>query len=325
MEINKNTKNILIAAGITALSVAAIGGLYHLTVKSMMKLALDRKEPKIMNKGKEILMGSEELSVIMGKLMDAAEKLESQPHETVEITADDGVNLVGHWYPCEGAKRVIIAMHGWRSDWSRDFGIISQFWHNQGCSVLYAEQRGQGDSGGEYMGFGLLERFDCLQWINWIEEHSDSSLPVYLAGVSMGASTVLMTSGFELPRRIHGIVADCGFTSPHAIWKYVVQNNLKIPYGLYSAVADELCRKKIQVGSKDYSCAQALENCKVPVLFIHGTDDHFVPVEMTFENYKACKSPKRLLVVPGADHGMSYLVDTKGYQNTMTEFFNNFD
>ncbi|MBQ8001563.1 MAG: alpha/beta hydrolase [Ruminococcus sp.] len=325
MAMNKNTKNILIAAGVTALSVAAVGTLYHFTVKSMMKLALDRKEPKIMNKGREKLMGSEELSVIMGKLMDAAEKLESQDHETVEITADDGVRLVAHWYPCEGAKRVIVAMHGWRSDWSRDFGIISQFWHKNGCSVLYAEQRGQGDSGGEYMGFGLLERYDCLRWVNWVQEHTDSSLPIYLAGISMGASTVLMTSGFELPERVHGIMADCGFTSPHAIWKYVVQNNLKIPYGLYSAVADELCRKKIQVSSKDFSCAQALENCKIPVLFIHGTDDHFVPVEMTFENYKACKGHKRLLVVPGADHGMSFLVDTQGYENAMTEFFKDFD
>ncbi len=325
MAMNKNTKNILIAAGVTALSVAAIGGIYHLTVKSMMKLALDRKEPMIMNKGRERLMGSEELSVIMGKLMDASEKLESQEHEIIEITADDGVKLVAHWYPCKNAKRIIIAMHGWRSEWSRDFGIISDFWHKNGCSVLYAEQRGQGDSGGDYMGFGLLERYDCLQWINWVQDNTSAELPIYLAGVSMGATTVLMTAGFELSERIHGIMADCGFTSPHAIWKHVVQNNLKIPFGIYSAVADELCRRKIQVGSKDYSCAQALENSAVPVLFIHGTDDNFVPVEMTFENYKACKAHKRLLVVPGADHGMSYLVDTSGYENAMKDFWADFD
>ncbi|MBE6734771.1 MAG: alpha/beta hydrolase, partial [Ruminococcaceae bacterium] len=189
----------------------------------------------------------------------------------------------------------------------------------------YAEQRGQGDSGGEYMGFGLLERYDCYEWIKWIEENTSEELPIYLAGISMGATTVLMTSGFELPERIHGIVADCGFTSPHAIWKHVVQNNLKIPFGLYSTVAEELCRRKIQIGSKDYSCAEALENCKVPVLFIHGTDDHFVPVEMTYENYKACKGEKRLLIVPGADHGMSYLVDQKSYEDAMCEFFKDFD
>lgn len=321
----KENRNLLIAAGITAASIAAIGALYHFSVKSMLKLALDRKEPKIMTKGREILMGSDELSSIMCKLINASEKLEKQEHQTIEITAVDGINLVGHWYPCENAKRVIIAMHGWRSDWSRDFGIISDFWHKQGCSVLYAEQRGQGDSGGEYMGFGLLERYDCYEWIKWIEENTSEELPVYLAGISMGATTVLMTSGFELPQRIRGIVADCGFTSPHAIWKHVVQNNLKIPFGLYSTVAEELCRRKIQIGSKDYSCAEALENCKVPVLFIHGTDDHFVPVEMTYENYKACKGEKRLLIVPGADHGMSYLVDQKSYEDAMREFFKDFD
>ena len=66
---------------------------------------------------------------------------------------------------------------------------------------------------------------------------------------------------------------------------------------------------------------EALENCKVPVLFIHGTDDHFVPVEMTYENYKACNAPKKLLVVPGAEHGMSYLVDKEAYEDAVKDFW----
>ena len=70
---------------------------------------------------------------------------------------------------------------------------------------------------------------------------------------------------------------------------------------------------------------EALRNSKIPVLLIHGTDDHFVPVEMTYRNYCACASPKRLLIVPGADHGMSYLVDSEGYQSIVKRFWQEFD
>lgn len=90
----------------------------------------------------------------------------------------------------------------------------------------------------------------------------------------------------------------------------MVENSLHFYYdNMMSGIADDMCRLKIKIGPKDCSCPQALEKCNVPVLFIHGTDDDFVPIEMTYENYKACKSPKRLLVVPELGHGMSYTVD----------------
>lgn len=137
----------------------------------------------------------------------------------------------------------------------------------------------------------------------------------------MGASTVLMTAGFDLPNNVCGIMADCGFTSPKAIWKYVVENNIHIPYRLYGKAVDDACKRKIQYEADGYSCTEALQKCKVPVLFVHGTDDKFVPVEMTYENYKACASEKRLFIVPGAEHGMSYMVDTAGYQKEVLDFW----
>ena len=110
-------------------------------------------------------------------------------------------------------------MHGWRSSWSHDFGLIADFWRNNHCSVLYAEQRGQNNSGGDHMSLGLLERYDCLAWTNWINEKTGKSIPIYLAGVSMGATSVLMASELELPDNVFGIAADSAFTSLHAIWK----------------------------------------------------------------------------------------------------------
>ena len=147
-------------------------------------------------------------------------------------------------------------------------------------------------------------------------------MPVYLGGVSMGATTVMMASGLDLPKNVRGIVADCGFTSPEAIWKHVMTRNLHLPYGwITRTAARRAYRRRLQMEPGDHSCPEALLNCKVPMLFIHGAEDHFVPVEMTYENYKACRAPKQLLIVPGAEHGMSYLVDPKAYEGALKAFW----
>lgn len=322
----KSTKNILIGSGIAVAGVAAAVGIaHHYTNKYLMTLALDREGPKSAAKGKGEPKMSGDLSETVAAIMDAAKALEETEHEQVEIIAQDGTPLVGHWFCPENAKRIIIAMHGWRSTWSQDFGAIAPFWLENDCAVLFAEQRGQGNSGGEYMGFGLLERYDCFDWIKWVNERTEAKLPIYLGGVSMGATTILMTAGFELPENVRGIVADCAFTSPHAIWKHVVENNFHIPYGLHSKAAKDICKKRIQVSSDSYSTTEGLKKCTVPVLFIHGTDDHFVPIEMTYENYKVCSAPKQLFIVPGAEHGMSYLVDKAGYEAAVKSFLNDCD
>lgn len=321
----KRTRNILIGSGIAVAGIAALGAAYHYTTKYLMKLALDREGPKSAAKDKEKMMSSGEMSEIVAAIMESANNLENTEHEQVEIVGKDGTRLVGHWYYPMKPKRVIVAMHGWRSTWSQDFGAIAPFWFDNDCAVLFAEQRGQGNSGGDYMGFGLLERYDCLDWINWVNERTEGNLPIYLGGVSMGATTVLMTGGFDLPENVRGIAADCAFTSPRAIWKHVVESSFHLPYGIYSAAAKDLCKKRIKVESDSYSTQDALKNCNIPVMFIHGTDDHFVPVEMTYENYKVCTAPKRLFIVPGAEHGMSYLVDKDGYENAVKKFWDEYD
>lgn len=314
----------MIAAGVSLVSASVLVTLHQLTARGFMNMALNREEPKLLVKNRSRLMGGE-FTEFFGELEKGAEKLRTAETETVEITSHDGLRLVAHWYPCENAKRIVIAMHGWRSTWDRDFGVVADFFHENDCSVLFVQQRAQGESDGEYIGFGMLERYDCFEWTKWADKKNEEKLPIYLIGVSMGATTVMMTSGFDLPESVHGIIADCGFTSPHDIWKHVAQNNLKIPFGIYSSVANDIFKRKISVGSRDYSCAMALKKSKVPVLFVHGTDDKFVPISMTFENYKACSSKKHLFVVPGADHGMSFHKDPEGYKKHLLEFWDLYD
>jgi len=308
----------------TGILLCSAGASAAILSSRLVSIALDRQAPICVRAVKLRLSGSLHHETLLAHLDQAAEVLSQADCKTVEITARDGTRLIGHWYPCSSPKRVILAMHGWRSSWAKDFGAVADYWHSHHCSVLFAEQRGQNASGGNFMGFGLLERYDCLDWINFLLPHAHD-LPLYLCGVSMGASTVLMAAGLPLPASVHGIIADCGFTSLHEIWKHVARHNLHIPYQLCGFMADHLCRKKLRMGTRSYSTLDAMKSCRTPVLFIHGTDDHFVPVRMTFDNYKACAAPKHLFIVPGAEHGMSYFTDPTGYQAAVEQFWHSYD
>ncbi|MBP5428175.1 MAG: alpha/beta hydrolase [Clostridia bacterium] len=320
---NEKKRNAILAA-VASVSTAVCGAtaISYAVTRMMLSFAIDRKDPPQFEKRRDAMAGSGKLRQIFAEQRENSEKLASLPHETVEIEGFDGVRLIGHYFRVDDAKRTVVAFHGWRSAWSRDFSMIYDFWFKNGCNVLFVEQRGQKGSSGEYMGFGLLERFDCQGWVNYLTARNDTVTPLYLAGVSMGAATVLMASGLNLPDCVHGILADCGFTSPYAIWKYVSEKNLHLPFtGFRAKVASDICRRKLNNSDSRYSAEDALRFCRVPVLFAHGAADKFVPVTMTYQNYLACASEKRLLIVPGADHGMSYLVERERYEKEVLDFF----
>lgn len=322
----KSTKRLLTFAGLTAGAAAAATASAYVTTKYLVNTALDREPPKIVKKAGDLIAGTQTDNAFLKAVDEASAVLEARENETVSMTARDGIELIAHYIPAKKSKRLIIAFHGWRSSWHKDFGTVADFWYENGCDALYVEQRGQNNSGGEYMGFGLTERYDCLDWINWAVERFGSDVIIYLAGVSMGATTVLMASGLDLPQNVHGIFADCGFTSPKAIWRHVAEKNLHIGYGPIAALADAICMQKINFTTTEYSTTDALKvNTNIPVMFVHGTDDHFVPIQMTYENYRACAAPKTLLVVPGADHAMSHFVEPERYEAAAKTFMEKYD
>ena len=320
----KQAKLMLIGSGITAAMMALAESVRHAVARYFVGIAINREVPPHPIRAEQHLIGSCVDEDMLLQVQQAGKRLAAKPHKTIAIQSRDGTHLLGHWMPAENPKRIVVAMHGWRSAWDNDFGMIADFLLKNQCSVLYAEQRGQGRSGGKYMGFGLMERYDCLDWVNWVNRQTGEKYPVYLCGISMGASTVLMAGGLDLPGNVQGILADCGYTSAVDIWKHVAKN-LHLSYGMCGGPAGKMAKKRLCMAMDAECCPQALARCKVPVLFIHGTDDRFVPIQMTYENYKACAAPKRLFIVPGAEHGMSYLVDPKGYETAVKAFWADFE
>ena len=236
-----------------------------------MYVAMKREAPKALkNKGSAQLTGEKRDEPYREAQRAAAKKLASSETETVLLENREGLTLVGHLRECEKAKRLVIAFHGWRSAWYRDFGLLADFLSREQCSVLYVEQRAQNESEGDYIGFGLTERYDCVDWANWAAERFPG-LPVYLMGVSLGGATVLMAAGDILPAAVHGVIADSAYTSPRDIWQYVMGHNLHLPTLLATPIADGICKKRLAAGAGSCSTLVSLAETDVPVLLTGET------------------------------------------------------
>lgn len=253
----------------------------------------------------------------MAQMVKAALAL---PYEDVWITFDDGLRLHGKYYAGRPGAPVQIMMHGYKSGAERDFCGGLQVAVHDGFNVLLVDQRAHGKSEGKCLTFGILERYDCRAWVNYAIERFGADTKIFLYGVSMGAATVLMAGGLDLLRNVVGIVADCGYSSPAAIIQKVIRDQHLPVFPVYQL---------IRLGGKLFSgfdlasatVTDALAHCDIPVLLIHGGDDRFVPCDMGRENYAHCASPnKHLLIVPGAGHGLSYMLDKKAYLNALESF-----
>ena len=242
------------------------------------------------------------------------------PYKEAVVTSYDGLRLFGKCYIASSDAPWLIMLHGYRSGAERDFCGGLKFGIDSGFNVLLVDQRAHGKSEGKCLTFGIKERYDCLTWINYVISRAGGSCKIALYGMSMGAATVLMAAGSELPKNVACIVADCGYTSPKAIIKKVIR---EMHYPVFPTYALVRLGGMLFGGFdiEEYSAVQAMEKCDIPVLFIHGDDDRFVPCDMGRENHRHCRAEgKKLLIVPNAGHGMSYMSDKRAYLGTVSEF-----
>lgn len=256
------------------------------------------------------------------RMKEAQAYIRAHTREKVKLTSFDGLELAALYLPVERPRGTVIAFHGYRSLATIDFALEVEFFHRLGYDVLLPYQRSHGESQGKYITYGVKERFDCQSWARYAACRWGDR-PLFLMGISMGAATVLMASGLELPPNTRGIVADCGFTTPWDIMAHVARRDYKLPRALLwvlLSLLDLLARAAAGFSLKGADTRQALAHTQLPVLFLHGEKDDFVPVSMTEENYHACASPKALRLVPGAEHAQSFGVDTPGCEETIQRF-----
>ena len=252
-------------------------------------------------------------------IIKGASNILDAPYEKVTITSRDGIKLVGRYYHTADNAPVSIIFHGYRSNIGCDCNGGYSLSIKNGYNVLVVYQRAHKESGGRTITFGVKERYDCLDWIEYIRGRNGENTPILLMGLSMGAATVLMAGGLDLPANVKGIFADCGYSSPKEILQTVMK---QMGYPVKPTYFFVRLSARLFGGfdPEEASALEAMKRCKVPVLIIHGDDDRFVPCQMSHDNYEACASEKELLIVKGAGHGLSYCVDAKAYEETVQKF-----
>lgn len=248
-----------------------------------------------------------------------ARQMDALPYEQVYITSDDGLTLAGRYYHVADGAPIQIQFHGYRGNAIRDFCGGNRLAREEGQNTLVVDQRAHGKSQGRVITFGVRERYDCLAWARYAAKRFGPNTPIFLAGVSMGAATVLMASELDLPENVAGIIADCPYSSPLEIICKVCRD-VRLPARLVCGLT---CLGGLVYGHFclwSASAEKAVRRTKVPVLIIHGEDDRFVPCGMSSKIYSAHREKITLVTFPGAGHGISYVVDTPRYAKVTDQF-----
>ena len=250
--------------------------------------------------------------------------MKNMQYDDAYIMSRDGLKLHAYIFSkTKNPKKFVIGIHGYRSYSRPEYAPYFEFYQNLGYAMLLPDDRAHRPSEGEYIGFGVLDRLDCIDWVKYVVENYGDDVEILLHGVSMGGATVCAVSGEkELPQQVKGIVSDCAFSTAWDVLHYQIHNMAHLPSGLILPKVEKICEKKAGFNFHDYSALSQVKNAKVPMLFVQGGKDPLVPPSMAKDLYNACGSTKKeLLMVDMAGHGESIAFAPDEYHRLICELF----
>ena len=295
-----------------------------------------RSPPRHMPKaGAYDLPEGEEYRPFYNDMRAWTDMIRAYPYKRYEIRSHDGLTLRAKFFEYKPGAPIELMFHGYKGHAERDLSGGVERCFRLGHSALLIDHRGSGYSDGSILTFGILEKRDCRAWIDFAIREFGEDAKLILTGISMGAATVMMASGEPasgepaagspaageaLPPQIQYVLADCGYTSPREIISKVMRD-MKLPPALLYPCATLGARLFGGFDLNEYSPMEAMATCRVPIVFAHGDADGFVPCDMSVRLYEACASEKKkLVIIPGAGHGLAFPVGRDEYVNALAEF-----
>ncbi|WRP07805.1 alpha/beta hydrolase [Rossellomorea aquimaris] len=278
------------------------------------------------NEAIELYGGTEEAVEAVSALEEEQKRLEElrnwtrkRNFESVEVETEDGLTLRAQYLENESpnGKSVILA-HGYKGN-SEQMPEITRFYYEEGYNILKPDARGHGKSEGDYIGYGWDDRLDYKEWINLlINEKGEES--IFLHGFSMGAATVLMTSGEDLPEEVKGIIADSGYTSLEEELTHQLKYLYRLPAFPIMEVTSVVTKVRAGYTFREASALEQVKKNRLPLFIIHGDQDELVPTEMANRLYEATNSMKELWIVPGAGHTEGFTIEEEEYKKRVKGF-----
>lgn len=238
-------------------------------------------------------------------------------------SATGNYRLVADYIPAaKKTTKTAIILHGFMQN-KEAMGAYAALFHKLGYNVLLPDARAHGESQGKYIGYGYPERYDQRKWAKLVVKRNGKNSKIVFFGVSMGGATTMMTSGIKLPSQVKAFIEDCGYSSLQAELDYEAGHLYHLPLLVrwpLEQVLSGINRVKNGFFIQQASSTAALHHNKLPMLFIHGSKDTFVPTKMVYKNYRATAGPKQLWIVKGAAHAKSYATAPKAYERHVAAF-----
>ena len=237
------------------------------------------------------------------------------------ILAEDGVRLHAlYLYADTLTAHTAVAVHGYTDNAVRMLHIAYLYNHDLHYNVLLPDLRFAGQSEGDHIQMGWKDRIDVLQWMNIANEIFGDSTQMVVHGISMGGATTMMVSGEKQQPYVKCFVEDCGYTSVWDEFSHELKSSFHLPAFPLMYTTSWLCEKKYGWNFKEASSLKQVEKCELPMLFIHGDKDTYVPTWMVYPLYEAKPEPKELWIVPGAAHALSYKENKQEYTDKVRDF-----
>jgi uncharacterized protein len=237
--------------------------------------------------------------------------------EELFIQSYHGYKLHGMLFPIEKGNKVIIIAHGIMWSLFGSFKYVEMF-QKRGFHVLLCDHRYHGLSGGNYTSFGFYEKDDLKAWIDYLVLRMGERAFIGLLGESLGAASALEIS--KRDPRVKFCIADCSFSDFQSLLRFRLKVDFKLRIYLLIDLISFLVKLRHGWSFPDISPIKDLEKTKTPILFIHGKEDSFIPLQMALDMFKRKKENKKLYVVPRAGHAEAYNTDPIGYENKIIEF-----
>ena len=232
----------------------------------------------------------------------------------------DGCRLHSVYVPAKtSSRRSAIVVHGYKAGPDNVMMLVRMYRDSLDFNVLAPSLRHHGYSEGDYVQMGWGDRLDILRWSALAHDMFSDTLQVY-HGESMGAAAVMMASGESTPEYVKGFIEDCGYTTAWEEIVYCASKYLKRDSSIVLK-AESITMDKFGLNLHECSSLKQLEKCRKPVLFIHGSMDEIVPVEMSRRNFEAKSSGYReLWISQGSAHSRSYPDNPAEYTARVREF-----
>lgn len=283
-------------------------------------LAIERNVKDFLQGNSDLEVSAEAMDVFIEG--DWREWVDNQDFEHWEMTSYDGLELKGYYLPAkEPTNKTVVLAHGYLGN-ARDMGLYGQYYYEElGYNIFTADMRGHGNSGGDYIGFGWHDRLDYLDWMDKIIEKTGDDTEIVMHGVSMGAATVLMASGEkDLQPNVKAVVADSPYTSVYDMFDYQLERMFHLPAFPVLPSTSVVTKMKAGYSLSEASALDQVKKAEVPILYIHGNADTFVPTKMTEELLENTKSEAEMITFNGAGHGEAFVTQEDRYVSKLNEF-----